>query len=92
MLKGEKLELESQFSEKYDDVSPVRWHLIGHLQTNKVKKAVEHFDLIQSIDSEHLMQAVNKSAESIGKIQDWRDLRTDCNLSRFLSFGNDSKN
>lgn len=45
-------------------------HLIGHLQTNKVNRAVELFDLIHSIDSEHLLRAVAKSAEKIDKIQD----------------------
>ena len=33
------------------------WHLIGHLQTNKAKQAVAHFDLIHSIDSEHLFES-----------------------------------
>ena len=45
-------------------------HLIGHLQTNKVKQAVKLFDVIQSLDSEHLAAAVDKAASSIGKIQD----------------------
>ena len=45
-------------------------HLIGHLQTNKVKAAVKLFDVIQSIDSEHLASAVDKAASSIDKIQD----------------------
>lgn len=46
------------------------WHLIGHLQTNKAKHAVEHFDLIHSVDSEHLLRAVDKEAGKIGKVQD----------------------
>jgi pyridoxal phosphate enzyme (YggS family) len=46
------------------------WHLIGHLQTNKVKHAVAHFDLIHSIDSQHLLEAVEKAAAAQGKIQD----------------------
>ena len=45
-------------------------HLIGHLQTNKAKQAVKLFDLIQSVDSEHLAAALDKAAASIGKIQD----------------------
>ena len=48
----------------------VKWHLIGHLQTNKAKQAVKYFDLIHSIDSEHLAVAVNHAAASIDKIQD----------------------
>lgn len=46
------------------------WHLIGHLQSNKARQAVALFDLIESIDSEHLLAAVDKEAERIGKIQD----------------------
>ncbi len=45
-------------------------HLIGHLQTNKVKNAVKLFDLIHSVDSENLAAAIDKAANSIGKIQD----------------------
>ncbi len=47
----------------------LKWHLIGHLQTNKAKHAVEHFDLIHSVDSEHLLKAVNKEAAKLGKVQ-----------------------
>ena len=46
------------------------WHLIGHLQTNKARQAVAHFDLIESIDSERLLAAVDKEAARIGKVQD----------------------
>ena len=45
-------------------------HLIGHLQTNKAKAAVKLFDLIQSVDSEHLAAAIDKAAAAIGKVQD----------------------
>ena len=45
-------------------------HLIGHLQTNKAKTAVKLFDVIQSVDSQHLASAVDKAAGSIGKVQD----------------------
>ena len=58
-------------AEKYSILgSAARWHLIGHLQTNKVKKAVEIFDLIHSIDSFRLAEAVAKEAGKIGKTQD----------------------
>ena len=46
------------------------WHLIGHLQTTKARQAVAHFDLIESVDSEHLLAAVDKEAARIGKVQD----------------------
>ncbi len=40
----------------------VRWHLVGHLQTNKVKQALEAFDLIHSVDSLRLAEAISKHA------------------------------
>lgn len=46
------------------------WHLIGHLQTNKARQAVAIFDIIESIDSERLLEAVDKEAARIGKVQD----------------------
>lgn len=50
--------------------APVGWHLIGRLQTNKAKQAVQMFDIIESVDTLHLAQAVNKEAGKIGKVQD----------------------
>ena len=48
---------------KYEDVSkPVNWHLIGHLQTNKVKYIVDKACLIHSVDSVHLAKAIEKEA------------------------------
>ncbi|MDH4222263.1 MAG: YggS family pyridoxal phosphate-dependent enzyme, partial [candidate division Zixibacteria bacterium] len=46
----------------------VEKHLVGHLQTNKVKKALELFDLIQSLDSLHLGQEISKRSKEKGKI------------------------
>ena len=48
----------------------VTWHLIGHLQTNKAKQAVKLFDLIHSVDSEHLARAIDKEAAKLNKVQD----------------------
>lgn len=45
---------------------PPTWHMIGHLQTNKVKTAVEIFDIIHSIDSLRLAEYVNGRVEKIG--------------------------
>lgn len=45
----------------------VKWHMIGHLQRNKVKKAVLLFDMIETIDSVQLAEAVNKQCALIGK-------------------------
>jgi pyridoxal phosphate enzyme (YggS family) len=44
--------------DKMAEVSGARWHLIGHLQTNKVRLAANRFALIQSVDSMHLVQAL----------------------------------
>jgi pyridoxal phosphate enzyme (YggS family) len=41
---------------------PIEWHLIGHLQTNKAKKAVSAFTLIHSVDSPRLIQALETEA------------------------------
>jgi pyridoxal phosphate enzyme (YggS family) len=49
---------------------PVVWHLIGHLQTNKVKQAVALFSLIQSVDSLKLAAEIDRQARQAGKIQD----------------------
>jgi len=47
----------------------VEFHFIGHLQTNKVKKAVEIFNLIQTIDSIKLSNEISKRAKEINKVQ-----------------------
>ncbi len=44
----------------------LRWHLVGHLQTNKVKFAVHLFEAIHSVDSLKLLNAVNQGAEVAG--------------------------
>lgn len=48
----------------------VTWHMVGHLQTNKVKKALEVFDWIHSVDSLHLAQEIQKRAERAGRTVD----------------------
>ncbi len=49
--------------DKYEHVSkPVDWHLIGHLQTNKVKYIVDKACLIHSVDSVHLAKEIEKEA------------------------------
>ena len=45
----------------------LRWHMIGHLQTNKCRDAVELFEMIQSVDSLHLAEEINKRADQSGK-------------------------
>lgn len=52
-----------ELKEKYEQISwPVRWHLIGHLQTNKVKYIVDKASLIHSVDSVKLAKQIDKEA------------------------------
>lgn len=51
-------------------LSTIKWHMIGHLQTNKAKEAVRIFGLIHSVDSLRLAQEIDKQAARINKIQD----------------------
>jgi pyridoxal phosphate enzyme (YggS family) len=50
--------------------SNARWHLIGHLQSNKSKDAVKIFDVIETVDSIELAEKIARAAESIGKKQE----------------------
>ena len=45
----------------------IRWHFIGHLQTNKVKQIVPFVHLIHSVDSLRLLETINREAEKIGR-------------------------
>lgn len=45
----------------------IRWHFIGHLQTNKVREILPFVHLIQSVDSVRLLDCINREAERIGK-------------------------
>ncbi len=56
--------------EKYDQVSPVRWHMIGHLQTNKVKYIIDKVSLIHSVDSFHLAEEIDRRADQCGITMD----------------------
>ncbi len=61
-------EARNKFNALYD--KPVKWHFIGHLQSNKAKYAVRIFDLIHSVDSVKLAKEINKHADKNNKIQD----------------------
>ncbi|MFN4913928.1 MAG: YggS family pyridoxal phosphate-dependent enzyme [Sphingomonadales bacterium] len=57
--------------ERYEALpKDIEWHLIGHLQTNKVKYVVPFVKLIHSADSLKLLQEINKQAAKINKVQD----------------------
>ena len=60
-------ELTAKLAENAYEGAPV--HFIGHLQTNKVKQVVGKVDLIQSVDSEHLLAAIHKEAKKRGIVQ-----------------------
>jgi hypothetical protein len=46
----------------------VEWHFIGHLQKNKVKKAVSIFDMVETVDSMEIAQEISKRCSRIGKV------------------------
>ena len=48
--------------------SKAKWHLIGHLQKNKAKKAVKIFDMIETVDSVEIAKELDKRCTKIGKV------------------------
>ena len=73
-------ELTAKLAQNAYEGAPV--HFIGHLQTNKVKQVVGKVDLIQSVDSEHLLRAIDKEAAKQGIIQ---DILLEVNIAQELS-------
>lgn len=60
-----------EIMEKYDKIEyETQWHMIGHLQTNKVKYIIDKVDLIHSVDSIRLAKEIDKRAKKINKIID----------------------
>ncbi len=55
---------ESKHQQISDDL---KWHFIGHLQTNKVKKALQIFDVIEAVDSVHLAVEIDKQAQLLDR-------------------------
>src|SRR5262245_39777116 len=51
--------------ERSADLS-IRWHLLGHLQTNKARKAASAFAMVQSVDSIELLEKLDRAAEEAG--------------------------
>ena len=51
-----------------DKAKEVRWHMIGALQKNKINKAIAFFDIIQTVDSFMLAEALDRKAKRIGKV------------------------
>ena len=54
-------------SKRSDVPGPARWHLVGQLQRNKVGKAVDVFDVVQSVDNERLAEALARRATGSGR-------------------------
>ncbi len=73
-------ELTAKLAQNAYEGAPV--HFIGHLQTNKVKQVVGKVDLIQSVDSEHLLRAIDKEAAKQGIVQ---DILLEVNIGQELS-------
>ncbi|MBZ5530795.1 MAG: YggS family pyridoxal phosphate-dependent enzyme [Acidobacteriia bacterium] len=62
-----------EFAEKSEalrDLKEAEWHLIGHLQSNKARKAAESFHAVDSVDSLRLAEKLNDAAKQIGKTLD----------------------
>lgn len=61
-----------ELKSKFDIISDksINWHLIGHLQTNKVKYISDFVSLIHSVDSQKLAGEINKQAEKSGRVID----------------------
>ncbi len=59
-----------EIMDKYDDIKSVRWHMIGHLQTNKVKYIIDKVSMIHSVDSYKLAAEINKRAAACGITMD----------------------
>lgn len=71
---GQDLFGENYLQEAQDKIGAlgrqVGWHLVGHLQTNKARGAVELFDLIHAVDRGKLARALNAAAARLKKVQD----------------------
>ena len=59
-----------EIMDKFDAVKPVKWHMIGHLQTNKVKYIIDKVSMIHSVDSYKLAAEINKRAAQHGLVMD----------------------
>ena len=54
--------------EELKDLSDLQWHFIGHLQTNKLKLVLPYAQLVESVDSQHLLDAVQDWGKANGKV------------------------
>ena len=63
---GENRVQELDDKAKHFSGQPVRWHHIGHLQTNKVKQVIPHAHLIHAVDSDRLLHEIDKRSANAG--------------------------
>lgn len=57
--------------DKFAEIGPAaRWHMIGHLQRNKARHAVEVFSMVHGVDSEALAREIGRRAEAVGRTMD----------------------
>ena len=63
---GENRVQEMNAKAEHFNGQPVRWHHIGHLQTNKVKQAIRHVHLIHAVDSDRLLAEIDKRSLNAG--------------------------
>lgn len=59
-------------------MSDLQWHFIGHLQTNKLKMVLPYVSMVQSVDSLHLLEAINKWGSDNAKVT---DILIECHIS-----------
>ena len=60
-------EAHDMYNQLGEKAKKVRWHMIGHLQGNKINKALPVFDVIQTVDSLKLAEGINARVEKAGK-------------------------
>ncbi len=68
MIVGDNYVQEAQAVQAVLGRGMAQWHLIGHLQRNKAKEAVRLFDLIQTVDSVRLGEALDGASRAIGRV------------------------
>ena len=57
-----------ELADKYEKMpKDIRWHMIGHLQTNKVKYIVPYITMIEAVDSLRLLREIEKQASKVGR-------------------------
>ena len=61
-----------EMTEKWEQMpKDIQWHMIGHVQTNKVKNMAEYVDLIHGVDSFKLVEEINKQSEKHNRVIDF---------------------